>query len=129
MTKSIITSVILLGLLTSCASQYHVSTNLDKQNFKDYFSPSKVKIYQTEQDFPARYKALGLVEGESCQTKEHQAPPNEIDARTDARKKAYDKGANGIIFSGCALIENDQADRVCLRTRVCYGRAFYLEQQ
>lgn len=129
MIKTILGHLAMLGLLSSCASQYQVSTNLDKKNFRDYFSPSAVKIYQSEQDFPRRYKELGLVEGESCQQQEHLELPNEIDARTDARQKAYDKGANGIIFSGCTLIENDQADRVCVRTRVCYGRTFYIENQ
>ena len=69
-----------------------------------------------------------MVEGESCQEKSHHAAPNEIDARTEARGKAYKLGANAIIFSQCVLIEEDKAAKYCVASTVCYGRAYKIEQ-
>ncbi|AZQ83925.1 rcsF protein [Colwellia sp. Arc7-635] len=115
-------------LTTSCAKINDVSTNLDRENFKNYFSPTKVNIVKKEQDFTGKYKFLGLVEGESCQEKAHHALPNEIDARTEARRNAYKLGANAIIFSQCVMIEEDKAAKYCLASTVCYGRAYQVEQ-
>ncbi|MDO6446880.1 Rcs stress response system protein RcsF [Colwellia sp. 1_MG-2023] len=126
-------------LLTACTSHYQVKTNLDNSNFKDYFSPAAVKIYQDEQSMlksktvsnaqsSNKYRYLGAVEGDDCQEKAHHQAPDEINARTDARRKAFNLGANAIIFSGCALIENNEADKKCLATTVCYGRAYQLSE-
>lgn len=109
--------------VSSCAHNYTVTTNLDKQNFTDYFSPNEVKIYLDESEFNGRYKSLGLVEGESCQLQQHHAKPNELDARTLARKRAYEQQANAIIFSGCATIDS----KVCAEQLVCYGHMYQVE--
>ncbi len=121
---------LLLGLI-SCNSNYSVSTNLDKSNFKDYFSPSKVSIYESEKDIEGKHEYVGLVEGEDCQLKSHHSSPDKINARTDARRIAYEKGANGIIFTGCALVESNSNaqhtnldSKQCVSTMVCYGKAF-----
>lgn len=122
-------------LISACASRYSVSTNLDNENFKNYFSPTKVVIYKDEQAMLAqsnsandakkkKYHYLGAVEGEDCQAKEHHQAPDEINARTNARRTAFELGANAIIFSGCALIENNEADKQCIATIVCYGKAY-----
>ena len=129
LTKGNASIVLLVALLTpSCAKINDISTNLDRENFKNYFSPSKVKIVASEKDFIGKYKFLALVEGESCQEKVHHAPPNEIDARTEARKKAYKLEANAIIFSQCVMIEEDKAAKYCVASTVCYGRAYKVEQ-
>ena len=114
--------------VTGCAKINDISTNLDAENFKNYFSPTKVKIVDSEKDLVGKYKLLGLVEGESCQEKAHHAAPNEIDARTEARGKAYKLGANASIFSQCVMIEDDKAAKYCLASTVCYGRAYQVEQ-
>ena len=118
-------------LLTSCNSNLSVSTNLDTVNFKDYFSPAKVTIYQSEEQITKRYKFIGLVEGEDCQLKVHHAAPDEINARTKARKQAFERKANAIIFTGCATIDATSANgqpqkKHCLSTLVCYGKAYQL---
>ena len=115
-------------LVTGCAKINDISTNLDRENFKNYFSPTKVKIVASEEDLVGKHKFLGLVEGESCQEKAHHAAPNEIDARTEARGKAYKLGANTIIFSQCVMIEEDNAAKYCVASTVCYGRAYKVEQ-
>lgn len=124
-------------LMSACTSRYEVTTNLDNKNFKNYFSPAKVIIYKNEQDMLAqssptnevikkKYHYIGAVEGEDCQDKSHHQVPDEINARTDARRKAFELGANAIIFSGCALIENNKADKQCVASTVCYGKAYRL---
>ncbi|MBA6326665.1 hypothetical protein H4J46_01655 [Colwellia sp. MB02u-6] len=82
----------------------------------------------SEKEFTGHYKFLGLVEGESCQEKAYHAVPNEIDARTEARRQAYKLQANAIIFSQCVMIEADEAAKYCLASTVCYGRAYKVEQ-
>jgi RcsF protein len=122
-------AVLIISLLaTGCAKINDVSTNLDRDNFKHYFSPTKVKIVESEKSLTGKYQFIGLVEGESCQAKAHHAAPNEIDARTEARRKAYALEANAIIFSRCVMIASDQAAKHCVASTVCYGRAYQVEQ-
>ena len=132
-------SMILLSaiLLTNCS--YTVSTNIDEDNFTDYFSANKVTIFENLAELQRQsgqsYKSLGLVEGESCQVKKHHAAPSEIDARTSARKLAYKQGATAIIFSGCATINNQMGSHLslgnqqCISTLVCYGQAYITENK
>ena len=97
---------------------------MDKENFTEYFAPSKVNIYERESDINGRFKTLGLVEGEDCQLKAHLAEPDRIIARTQARSKAYKLGANGIVFTGCATIQSQQ----CIAQIVCYGQMYQIEK-
>ena len=126
-----------LILLCACTSRYEVTTNLDNDNFRSYFSPAKVTIYKDEKsmlvhsnlsnkDEKKKYRYIGAVEGEDCQAQSHHQTPDEINARTHARRKAFELGANAIIFSGCALIENNEADKHCVATTVCYGKAYHV---
>lgn len=112
-----------LVLLASCAKISTVTTNVDRQNFKDYFAPSKVEIYESEQDFAGNYQFIGGVEGESCQQKPHHALPDPVEARTQARGKAFDLGANAIVFSGCTEVQTKQ----CHATTLCYGKAYVVQ--
>jgi len=117
------------GIISGCSSQYSISTNLDKENFKQYFAPTSVKIYQSEQEFNTAYQFIGLVEGQNCQERPHLAAPNEVIARTHARAQAFEKNANAIIFTGCGLITDDQSSKQCIATLVCYGKAFVVSQK
>lgn len=125
--QAIIASVFTL-FVTSCAKISTISTNLDSDNFTRYFSPTAVAIVTDESDFKAKYQFIGLVEGESCQEQAHHELPNEIDARTEARRNAYKLNANAIIFSRCVLIANDKASKQCVASKVCYGRAYQVEK-
>ncbi len=115
-------------VLTGCSSHYTLSTNLDKENFRTYFSPAQVKIVVSESDFTGRYKLIGLVEGQDCQAQPHHAVPDEIAARTQARLQAFEQKSNAVIFTGCALISDDQASKQCHATVVCYAKAYKVEQ-
>lgn len=105
-------------------SEYRVSTNLDAENFENYFAPSKVKILQDETELETvNYEYVGLVEGQDCQTKAHLATPDPIIARTNARRTAYKKKANAIIFSECITLD-EPPQSACLSTLVCYGSIY-----
>ncbi|MGJ8693858.1 MAG: Rcs stress response system protein RcsF [Thalassotalea sp.] len=106
--------------LSSCAGNYQTATNLDKKNFQEYFAASKVKIYASDNDLPKKHQLIGIVEGQNCQSKAHHAEPDPILARTDARQKAYNKGANGIVFLTCTSIPDPQ----CHSLLICYGKAY-----
>ena len=114
--------------LTGCSTHYTLSTNLDKENFKSYFSPVQVKIVASESDLTGRYKLIGLVEGQDCQAKPHHAKPDKIAARTQARRHAFEQKSNAVIFTGCALINDDQASKQCHATIVCYAKAYQVER-
>ncbi|REL26540.1 rcsF protein [Thalassotalea euphylliae] len=115
-------------LLSSCAKISTVHTNLDRENFSHYFSPGEVTIFDNEQAFPGKYQMIGMVEGEHCQAKAHLAPPDKIEARTQARRNAYQLGANAIVFSGCAEVTHQQIEsRQCHASIVCYGKAYQVE--
>ena len=113
-------SYLLPLLLIACAGNYETSTNLDKKNFDDYFAPINVKIYNTENELPKKHQLVGIVQGEDCQMQAHLAAPDNILARTDARRKAHKLNANAIVFSPCALVEDDQ----CHSLLICYGKAY-----
>lgn len=109
-----------LTLLSACSNGPSVETNLDKENFEEYFAAGNVTVFQNEDELPGKVISLGLVEGESCKAKENDIPANAADARTMAREKAASMEANAVIFTSCTLIEDQQ----CLEMMVCYGKAF-----
>ncbi|MCW8832431.1 MAG: Rcs stress response system protein RcsF [Colwellia sp.] len=123
--------------MTACNTNYQVSTNLDKENFQQYFSAAEVKIYESEKDMPTRRQFIGLVEGQDCQEKPHHAAPDNINARTQARQKAFEQKANGIIFTGCAELTPEQLVQLsqssdaqqCHAITICYGKAYLVETE
>lgn len=117
-------SAIIITTLAGCAKISQVSTNLDAENFKNYFAPTEVTIVENESAFTGKYKMIGGVEGSNCQAKAHHAAPDKIEARTEARKKAYELGANAIVFSGCTAVKTNQ----CHANIICYGKAYQVEQ-
>ena len=119
-----ITVVIFLLTLFCCSTDYQIQSNVDLAKITQYFSPSQVTIYESEEDIKAVYQFIGAVEGESCQSQPHHQQIDEVTARTNARKNAYLLKANAIVFSGCALITGDKADKYCISSYICYGRAF-----
>ncbi|PHR80648.1 MAG: rcsF protein [Colwellia sp.] len=126
--------IIFVIILTSCSSSY-VTSNLDKNNFTQYFSASQVEVYSQETDIKTRHNYIGVVEGQDCQVKPHHAAPDEINARTQARRQAFEQQANGIIFTGCALLTSQQLAQLnsssdaqqCHAIVICYARAFLIE--
>ncbi|MBL4764950.1 MAG: rcsF protein [Colwellia sp.] len=104
-------------------------------SFTQYFSASQVEVYSQETDIKTRHNYIGVVEGQDCQVKPHHAAPDEINARTQARRQAFEQQANGIIFTGCALLTSQQLAQLnsssdaqqCHAIVICYARAFLIE--
>ncbi len=125
-------SIINLG----CTANYQVSTNLDKKNFQQYFSVGKVKIYKNEKEIKKKYKLIGAVHGQDCQQKPHHAIPDNINARTQARRNAFSLNANAIIFSGCAELSHEDLNRFnnsndtlqCYAITICYAKAYAVKE-
>ncbi|WNC70124.1 Rcs stress response system protein RcsF [Thalassotalea nanhaiensis] len=111
-------------LLCACTNGPSVETNLDKENFDEYFAAGNVTVFQDENELPGKVKFLGLVEGDSCKAKENDIPANAADARTMAREKAASMEANAVVFTSCTPIEDQQ----CLEMMVCYGKAFQISE-
>ncbi len=120
-------SLCLSLMLAGCASQYTFNSNLDAKAINEYFKPSEVRVYQDNNQPIGTYNTLGLVEGESCQQKEGDIPANFTDARTQARKKAADLNANGIIIKTCTLLSQEalgsSSSQRCVTKAICIAQA------
>jgi RcsF protein len=125
------------SVIISCTSNYPVSTNLDKDNFSQYFSASKVKIYQDEKEIASAYKYLSVVEGQDCQQRPHHALPDKVNARTQARQQAFKLNANAVIFTGCAELDHEKLVQLnnsndakqCHAMVICYAKAFIVQSE
>ena len=115
--------IVFIALVSGC-SNYQFHSNVDKENFDDYFKPSHVVVYEKKQLLDLEYTVLGAVEGSSCQEAEIDVPASEREARTKARFNAADMNANGVIFHSCLNIEQDET---CISNVICYGRALDVE--
>ncbi|NQZ28538.1 MAG: rcsF protein [Colwellia sp.] len=126
MTKQLTTQVLALLMviptIASCTGNYTFESNVKPDNATEYFSASKVKIFNDESEFMSSFKYVGLVEGDDCQKEQHLAPPDVINARTQARQVAFKQQANAVIFTSCVDIETKH----CVAQVVCYGKAYQL---
>lgn len=120
--NKILFTCLLLPLLSNCTSHYVFDTDVSTENTRQYFSASKVKIYQNEQSITAPHQYLGLIEGDDCQMKAHLAQPDIINARTQARQFAYKQGANAVVFTRCVDIET----KYCVAQVVCYAKMYQI---
>jgi len=125
MARYTVTATLLATLQFGC-SGYEVNTNLDRENFSDYFKPSQVTVYERQQLQSLNYQRLGTVEGESCQSSQLDPPPSEADARTEARRRAAELGANGLWIDQCLQVE---PNKDCIALLVCYGQAIKVAEQ
>lgn len=121
--KSLLVSTLSLILAAGC-STFQMHTNLDKENFTDYFKPSSVQILTKEQVLSLNALQLGTVEGESCQANDTQPVPSKTEAETISRRKAADLGGNAIVFGKCIEMP---ASSECKASVICYGQAYKTE--
>lgn len=122
-TATLLSTCLITSLISGC-SNYSFHSNVDKENFEQYFKPSQVKIYEKEELDGLNYIHLTTVEGSVCKQKENEAKPTFADARTQARLAAADAGANGIIFTSCI----ETQDEICLEATLCYGQAIKIAE-
>ena len=123
MKKYITPLLMTIPLLFSCSGNYTFESNVKADDAEQYFSASKVKIFEDESEFMSAFQYVGLVEGEDCQKKAHLAAPDAINARTQARQAAFLQQANAVIFTSCVDIKTKQ----CVAQVVCYGKAYRLD--
>lgn len=116
-----ITSITLILLLSACNSNYTFNSNLNSDAIEDYFKPSEVTVYEGDVQPLGQFELKGLVQGEACQAKENGVPVTIADARTQARRAAADKNANGIIIKSCTLITEPAPG--CFSSALCIGQA------
>ena len=116
---TILTSVFICG-----CSLFSFDSNLNPDNFSEFYKNVKLETYKNNELAKLDYVDLGTVEGLSCQIKEDDPVANESDARDDARKKAVNQDANGIIFSSCIALSNTPA---CTTSVSCYARIIYVK--
>ncbi|WP_341503513.1 Rcs stress response system protein RcsF [Gallaecimonas sp. GXIMD4217] len=112
--------------LAGCAGSYQVDSNLDGAAIQDYFVPSRVAVYSPDALAGKPYRSLGLVQGQHCQQAANAPPASLAEARTDARRQAYQLGGNGIVFRQCLLLSEDAAPG-CLSQALCQGEAIWRE--
>ncbi len=114
----------LLGLTACTGVSFH--SNLDPRNVVEYYKPSSVEVIENDTDLDNRaYKVLSHVNGMACQLNDRDYIATESDARTNARIKASDLGANAIRFGKCVRIENSPACKVSI---TCYGDALVVNE-
>ncbi len=114
------------AFLCACQGGMTFKTNLDPSNFTEYFKPSQVDELSEAELLKARHKSLGTVSGLSCQIKDRDYIANVADARTDAKVKAVDLGANAIVFDKCVTLSDTPACKVSV---TCYAEALLVEEQ
>ncbi len=107
-----------LLLLTACSQDYRFSSNLDPDNFDQYFAAGNVALVDA---LPSNAKVLGLVEGQSCQRTGQDPAPSQADARTDMRAKAAQLGADRVKLLRCSEVDPEASG--CLALMICYGQA------
>ncbi|KFZ36077.1 hypothetical protein HR45_18540 [Shewanella mangrovi] len=118
--------VVSVLLLSACSSDYVFKSNLDADAINDYFKPSQVKLF--DKSMPSGpYVALGMIEGSDCQIDQNAAPASLANARTDARRKAADMKANGLIIKKCA--EVPEPAQGCFTRTLCVGQAIKLKTE
>lgn len=126
MWSKVVLGSVVAGVTLMVASCQNMSfdSNLNPENFTEYAKPATVKIYTDDNITDHRYYSLGMVSGLACQETEDDFIARESEARTAARIKAADMGANGIVFGKCVRLEKTAA---CYVSVTCYGEAFKVD--
>lgn len=114
--------------LSSCGS-YTFKTNLDPQNFVDYYKISTVKIVDNAYLEDKPYIVLANIKGLSCQMQKRDMIANETDARIALRQEALKYSqANAVLLGKCIRIKHDETDATCLESVTCYGQALRIDE-
>ncbi|GAA5219137.1 Rcs stress response system protein RcsF [Corallincola platygyrae] len=127
--RVLLVSVMAVIGLTGCAENYTFSTNLDQENFQEYYRASSVKVYQQSDLASLKYDKLGPVQGESCRNKADLPPAQASDARTQARRSTAEMGGNGVVFSNCVTLIEDDALPGCIDSVICTGIALRVDSE
>lgn len=124
--KNILLPAVIIAV-SGCAGDYTFNSNLDSDAINDYFKASDVTVYEGTLQPVGPFEIKGLVEGETCQIAENDAPASIAEARTLARRAAADKQANGLVIKNCLFIE--EASQGCVSRAICVGQAITTTNQ
>ncbi len=122
--KGLLTVASAATVLLCACQDVAFESNLNPQNFVEYAKPASVEEYTNDSILEHRFHSLGVVSGFACQETEDDFIARESEARTDARIKAAELGANGIVFGKCVRLEKTAA---CAVSVTCYGEAFKVD--
>lgn len=111
---------LLLPFLLAGCSNYEFNTNLDKQNFSDYFAVSDVNYYEANALTDYYVEQLGMIETEDCQPNLDFPPAEQKNAMIEAKRAAAKLGANGVIVNSCIA---QKPSNQCLTSYLCYSNA------
>ncbi len=117
---------VMAAVMVSACSNFQFKSNLNPSNFTEYYKPSGVKVVTDADIASVPTHSLGLVSGLSCQINENDEIATDVNARTDAKLKAVDMGANAIKFGKCVRLENTPA---CLVSVTCYADALVINDK
>jgi RcsF protein len=111
--------ILMMPLIASGCADFAFNSNLDKENFDEYFKPGSVQIYEQGQLADLNYLYLGTVEGESCQSDAKQPIP------TPARPVPWPAAAWPTWAQRRHLrqVRRIQRHPGCLKQVICYGQA------
>ncbi|WP_028768087.1 Rcs stress response system protein RcsF [Shewanella fidelis] len=124
--KNLLLSAVIIAV-SGCAGDYTFNSNLDSDAINDYFKASDVTVYEGTLQPVGPFEIKGLVEGETCQIADNDAPASIAEARTLARRAAADKQANGLVIKNCLFIE--EASQNCVSRAICIGQAIVTTNQ
>lgn len=114
-------------LLVGCTGKYSFNSNLSKQAIDEYYKAGGVLFIEKNQTPPRPFNPIGMVDGESCQIGNNDAPASVANARTDLRRHAADKGGNGVILNNC--VNFNEPDAGCITRVLCIGQAISMESE
>ena len=124
--KNFLLPFIAIGLV-GCAGEYTFNSNLDNQLIVDYYKAGQVLLIEKNHTPPRPFDPIGVVDGESCQIGDNDAPASAANARTELRRHAADKGGNGVILNNCVTFPD--SDSGCITRVLCLGQAISMESK
>ena len=118
--RKVLPCMISASLLGGC-SWFSFSTNVDPENFREYFKASGVtEISRAEMASLADYDDLGMVEASDCMATEEDAAPSKGNAMKSLLENASDKGADAVAGARCVTVTDTLQ---CKEEITCYAQA------
>lgn len=122
--KSLVVFVVLVSQ-TACSGNYRVESNISREKWDAYYKHTQVTIYPRSALEGLQWQSLGVVEGLSCQQEPRDPPPTPGQARTELRRNAANRGANGVVDLAC--IPDDEPIAGCQASISCFGEAVLIQ--
>lgn len=120
LSHKIVPCAVSLSLLSGC-TWFSFSTNVDPENFREYFKASGVsEITRAQMASLDAYDDLGMVESSDCMETEDDAAPSKGVAMKTLLEQASDKGADAVAGAKCVTVTDTLK---CKEEITCYAQA------